>query len=48
MSASDGGVTLYLNDIIIEKIGYSVEKKNLNIIGWASESRNYYIDHGEY
>lgn len=45
VSASDGGVTLYLNDIIIEKIGYSVEKKNLNIIGWASESRNYYIDH---
>ena len=45
VAASDGGVTLYLNDIIIEKIGYSTDVKTINDIGWASESRDHYIDH---
>ena len=43
--ANDGGVTLYLNDIIIEKIGYSTDEKSVNIKGYASESRDHYIDH---
>ena len=42
---STSGLTLYLNDILIEKIGVSVDDKELNAIGWASESREYYIDH---
>lgn len=45
VAASDGGVTLYLNDIIIEKMAYSTDVKTLNSIGWASESRNHFIDH---
>ena len=45
VDASDGGVTLYLNDIIIEKLAYSTDVKTLNDIGWASESRDHYIDH---
>lgn len=45
VAASDGGVTFYLNDITIEKIGYSTDLKELNDIGWASESRDHYIDH---
>ena len=45
VAANDGGVTFYLNDITIEKIGYSTDLKELNDIGWASESRDHYIDH---
>lgn len=45
VAAADGGVTLYLNDIIIEKMAYSTDEKELNDIGWASESRDHYIDH---
>ncbi len=45
VTAAQGGVTLYLNDIIIEKIGYSTDEKTVNIKGYASESRDHYIDH---
>jgi hypothetical protein len=45
VSASDGGATLYLNDILIEEIAVSTDPKELNAIGWASESRDHLIDH---
>ncbi len=45
VTAAQGGVTLYLNDIIIEKIAYSTDEKSVNIKGYASESRDHYIDH---
>ena len=44
-SSNPTGVTIYLNDIIIEKMSYSTDVKELNIIGWASESRDHFIDH---
>lgn len=38
-------VTLYLSDVLIEHMAVSEDEKQLNAIGWASESRSRYIDH---
>lgn len=38
-------VTLYLSDVLIEHMAVSMDEKKLNAIGWASESRQRYIDH---
>lgn len=38
-------VTLYLSDVMLERMAVTTDKKELNKIGWASESRNHYIDH---
>lgn len=38
-------VTLYLSDVMLERMAVTTDKKELNIIGWASESRDHYIDH---
>jgi len=34
-----------LSDVLIERMAVTNDKKELNDIGWASESRDYYIDH---
>ena len=38
-------VTMYLSDVLIEHMAVSMDEKKLNAIGWASESRQRYIDH---
>ena len=44
-SQDEINLTMYLSDVMIEHMGVSVDEKTLNAIGWASESRDYYIDH---
>ena len=38
-------ITMYLSDVLIEHMAVSMDEKKLNAIGWASESRQRYIDH---
>ncbi len=38
-------ITMYLSDVLIEHMAVSMDEKKLNDIGWASESRQRYIDH---
>lgn len=44
-SQNEINLTMYLSDVLIEHMAVSMDEKKLNAIGWASESRQRYIDH---
>ncbi len=44
-SQDEINLTMYLSDVLIEHMAVSMDEKKLNDIGWASESRQRYIDH---
>ena len=42
---SETNVTLFFTGVIVKKISVSIDKKTVNVKGYASESRNHAIDH---
>lgn len=43
-SGSGGDMTLYLSNVVLQKIAISTDKKQFNSLGWTSESRDRDID----
>ncbi len=43
-SGSGGDMTLYLSNVVLQKIAISTDKKQFNPLGWTSESRDRDID----